>query len=103
MKNSLRQGLGLHIQKSYVEGIYSDNSQNRKLGRVGMSYGQKLNLIGFEEEPDNGDTFTTNPKLVLKRAKGFLNDRSFKLVKDLLERDDFEEGDIYEYKGKIYI
>ena len=46
MKNSLRQGLGLHIQKSYVEGIYSDNSQNRKLGRVGMSYGHLL-VIGI--------------------------------------------------------
>ena len=102
MKN-LRQGLGLHIQKSYVEGVYSDNSQNRKLGRVGMSYGQKLNLSGFEEELDNEVDFTDNPKLVLKRAKKFLSDRSFKLVKDLLEGDDFKKGDIYEYKGKIYI
>ena len=102
MKNSLRQGLGLHIQKSYVEGVYSDNSQNRKLGRVGMSYGQKLNLIGFEKELDNGDTYTSKPRLVLKRAKQLLTDRQFQLVKDMMESDSFSEGDIYEYGGKIY-
>ena len=101
--NNLRKGLGFHIQKSFTEGVYTDNSQNRKLGRVGMSYGQKLNLNGFEEEPDSRDTFITNPKLILKRAKEFLSDRSFKLVKDLLERDNFREEDISLYNRKIYI
>lgn len=99
--DNLRKGLGIHIQKSYTEGIYTDNSQNRKLGRVGMSYGQKLNLSGFEEEPDNEDTYTSKPKLVLKRAKQLLTDRQFQLVKDIMESDSFSEGDIYEYGGKI--
>ena len=102
MKNNLRRGLGLHIQKSYIEGIYSDNSQNRKLGRVGMSYGHRLNLSGFEEEKDDEGVLTTNPKIVLKRAKFFLSERSFQFLKDIMEGENFEEGDVYEYKGKIY-
>ena len=61
MKNSLRQGLGLHIQKSYVEGVYSDNSQNKKLGRVGMSYGHSLNLEGFEDVEDSEEGYASNP------------------------------------------
>ena len=100
--DNLRKGLGIHIQKSYTEGIYTDNSQNRKLGRVGMSYGQKLNLSGFEEEPDNEDTYTSKPRLVLKRAKQLLTDRQFQLIKDIMESDSFSEGDVYEYGGKIY-
>jgi len=27
-----------NISKAYTEGVYADTSQNRKLGRVGMSY-----------------------------------------------------------------
>lgn len=101
MKNSLRQGLGLHIQKSYVEGVYSDNSQNRKLGRVGMSYGHKLNLDGFEDVEDDGKEWTNDPKIVLKRAKQILPERSFQLVKNLMEREGFRQGDIYVSDGKI--
>lgn len=101
MKNSLRQGLGLHIQKSYVEGIYSDSSQNRKLGRVGMSYGHSLNLEGFEDVEDSGEEYTSNPKQVLKRASKLLSDRAFKLVKDLIGREEFHQNDIYIDGNKV--
>lgn len=102
MKNSLRQGLGLHIQKSYVEGIYSDNSQNRKLGRVGMSYGHSLNLEGFEDVEDSGEGYANNPKQVLKRASKLLSDRAFKLVKDLIGREEFHQNDIYVYGDQVF-
>jgi hypothetical protein len=131
MKNSLRQGLGLHIQKSYVEGVYSDNSQNRKLGRVGMSYGHSLNLEGFEDVEDSGEGYASNPfedvedsgegyasnpfedvedsgegyasnpKQVLKRANKLLSDRAFKLVKDLIGREEFHQNDIYVDGDKV--
>lgn len=101
MKNSLRQGLGLHIQKSYVEGVYSDNSQNRKLGRVGMSYGHSLNLEGFEDVEDSGEGYASNPKQVLKRASKLLSDRAFKLVKDLIGREEFHQNDIYVAGDKV--
>lgn len=100
MKNNLKQGLGLHIQKSYVEGVYSDNSQNRKLGRVGMSYGHSLNLEGFEDV-EEGEGPASNPKVILKRAKRILSDRAFKLVKDLMKRKEFHQSDIYSNNGKI--
>lgn len=99
--NSLRQGLGLHIQKSYVEGVYSDNSQNRKLGRVGMSYGHSLNLEGFKDVEDSGEGYASNPKQVLKRANKLLSDRAFKLVKDLIGREEFHQNDIYVYGDKV--
>lgn len=102
MKNNLKQGLGLHIKKSYTEGIYSDNSQNRKLGRVGMSYGHSLNLEGFEDIEDSGEGYVSNPKQILKRAKGLLSDRAFKLVKDLVERKEFRQNDIYINDKDIY-
>lgn len=36
----------LNLQKAYTEGIYQDNSLNRKLGRVGMSYKEYETMIG---------------------------------------------------------
>lgn len=102
MKN-IKQNLNIHIQKSYVEGVYSDNAQNRKLGRVGMSYNQGINLEGFEEEKDDIEGSSFSPKIVLQRAKKVLKDRPFKLIKDLMEEDSFQGGDIYESNGKFYI
>lgn len=100
---ALKSSLNIHINKSYVEGVYSDNAHNRKLGRVGMSYSSGINLEGFETEKDNGDTFVTNPKIVLKRAKQLLSEKAFSLIKKIMENDSFKEGDIYEYQGIIYI
>lgn len=102
MKNNLRQGLGFHIQKSYIEGVYSDNSQNRKLGRVGMSYGHSLNLEGFEDVEDDGNGYTKNPKTILKRAKESLPERAFQLIKNLMEREEFHQGDIYMDGKRVY-
>lgn len=100
---TLKSSLNIHINKSYVEGVYSDNAHNRKLGRVGISYSSGINLEGFEIEKDNGDIFVTNPKVVLKRAKQLLSEKAFSLIKKIMENDSFKEGDIYEYQGIIYI
>lgn len=89
------------IEKSYTEGVYSNSPINRKLGRVGMSYGHSLNLEGFKDVEDSGEGYVSNPKQVLKRASKLLSDRAFKLVKDLMEREGFHQGDIYANDGKI--
>ena len=49
------RNFGELIQKAYVEGIYSDNTQNRKLGRVGMSYDAYAKMIkeGKAEKPNS--------------------------------------------------
>ena len=47
--NIIRRRINLstfvNIEKAYQEGIYSDNSTNRKLGRVGLTYAQYDKLI----------------------------------------------------------
>lgn len=39
-----------NLKKSYTEGVYVDTSQNRKLGRVGMTYSQYMNKIKEKED-----------------------------------------------------
>lgn len=50
IKNIQKEAFLSNLEKSYSEGVYVDNAQNRKLGRVGMSYKQYRELEMDQEE-----------------------------------------------------
>lgn len=43
------------IRKAYTEGVYADTPQNRKLGRVGMTYTQYVKKVKNSEETSSED------------------------------------------------
>lgn len=86
IKNIQKEAFLSNLEKSYSEGVYVDNAQNRKLGRVGMSYKQykeKVNVgnpdKGYWEEFVDEDTgevvkmWVTKP--TKKEEKEFLKKR----------------------------
>lgn len=97
---NLNQGLKFHILKSYIEGVYADTPQNKKLGRVGMSYSSNGSNIDLNKE-NNKNIVITTPDIILEEAKNFLSNNSFNFLKNLLESKDFQEGDISLYNNKI--
>lgn len=103
--------LGL-IKKSYTEGVYADTPQNRKLGRVGMTYAAYNKMIEQHEPklinvkkqdtiPSNFDKKKTIVKMMestLKKQLGF----DFELtVRDANNWTLFYEGRHDEYIEKI--
>lgn len=99
----LRKSLNINIKKAYTEGIYTDNSLNRKLGRVGMKYG--INVDSFEEKEDKKEenTFSMDPKTILRQAKSILSERGSEFIEDIVEGGNFDLGSLYTSDGKIHL
>lgn len=60
------------LNKSYQEGIYSDTPQNRKLGRVGMTYSayaEKMKNPNKEEEPKKEQTYEPSEEEIKEYEK----------------------------------
>lgn len=89
-----------NIQKA--EGYYVDNYKNRKLGRVGMSYG-RADIENFEEEEDTETDYTYTPKLILKKMSDKLSNSGMSLLKEFFTNDGFNKGDIEWNSDKVYL
>lgn len=53
IKNNQKEIFIKNLEKSFTEGIYADTPQNRKLGRVGMTYKQAKEM----EKEKQGNSF----------------------------------------------
>lgn len=70
-----------HICKAYIEGVYSDNPTNRKLGRVGMSYTAYNEYLQRVKEGEDvkiedfkiNDSLETNKALIKASLKSSFN------------------------------
>jgi len=86
------------IEKAYTEGVYADTPQNRKLGRVGMSYAAYAEKIKKDNNNKKEKEENINEKKIFKD----INDLSFTEKKSFPFGRKYGERKIGSANGHIY-
>lgn len=99
LRKSIKKEKINDINKSYQEGVYSDTFENRKLGRVGMSYKKEEQNKDKKQNNKGNKKFSKLSEIPWERMKEFKRTKfcRYKTPNGILYRDFFERTSTNRY------